>query len=734
MSKNLKKRFLIIFIVVGASLFLTFPISKRINLGLDLKGGMHLVLKVETEKLKDPTPTKRNDAVLRAMEILRNRIDSLGAGETVIQRQGEEQILVQLPGITDRDKALDIVNRVAHLEFKLVNDDPTKLKEALAGSVPVGFELKHIKKEDTPPVLLHEEPILQGDAIGDARVDFGQLGDAMISLTFNSVGAKEFAKITSAHVGDRLAIVLDGEVLSAPNIQEPILSGKAQITGQFQFKEASLLALALRSGALPVPMRVEEERTVGPLLGKDSIEAGVRATIIGGLAVVIFMSGYYLMGGLIASLALLVNLIMIFGFMGFMNVMMPDAKMTLTLPGIAGVILTLGMAVDANVLVNERIREELENGRTLSAALNAGFNRAFSSIFDSHVTNLIAAFMLFQFGSGPIKGFAMTLSIGLIASLFTSLYVARTLFTFLIEHKWISSLPMLHLIGKTNIDFIGKRYFCYIMSLLIVGVGLFSFISKKEAVYGIDFAGGQIQEYKFDKAVSADELRAALKKSNVSDAVIEQFDKNPETVMVRSSEDTFNKIQEAFKTNLSNHKFEVLRVEKVGPIVGKTLRRRAVLAIVFALLGMLIYVGFRFKHFDFAAAAVIALLYDVLVAAGMIVFLGRQIDLLTVTALLTIAGYSINDTIVTYDRVRENMNGKGKRLSLRELINLSVNQTLGRTILTTGVTLLVVVALYLFGGEVLNTFSLTLLIGFASGAFSTIFIASPLVLLFNKKK
>ena len=726
MSKNLSNRFLVIFGVIIASLFFTFPLEKRINLGLDLKGGMHLVLRIETEKL--PANAK-NDAVLRAMEIMRNRIDGMGVGETVIQRQGEDQIIIQLPGITDRKRALEIVGRVAHLEFKLVNSEPSKLKDAIAGNVPPGFELKETKKENEK-ILVGMESILQGEAIEDARVDFDNTGyEPKISLKFNSLGSKEFARITQEHVGDQLAIVLDGEVLSAPNIREAILTGQAEISGRFSFEEATILALALRSGALPAPMKVEEERTIGPLLGKDSIHSGIQATVIGGIVLVVFMSGYYLVGGVIASVALLINLIMIFGAMGFLSAMLPQTPMTLTLPGIAGIILTLGMAVDANILINERIREELNNQRPLTASINAGFDRALSAIIDSHVTSIFAAIMLFVFGSGPIKGFAVTLSVGLAASLFTAVYISRTFFMMLLEYKMVKNLPMLHLFKETKIDFISKRYFFYALSLAITLGGLFALYQKKEHAYGIDFVGGQIQEYRFAQPVSSEGVRASLKENGIEEAIIQQFDKNPEAVIIRTAEDSVEKVEAAFNKDFPNNKHEMMRVEKVGPVVGKALRSKAIWAISLAMLCIVGYVGFRFKHLDFAIAAIVALMHDVLAAMGLLVVFNRQIDLLVVTALMTIAGYSINDTIVTYDRVRENMQkGHLKKLSLREIINLSVNQTLGRTVLTTGATLSVVVVLYLMGGEVLNSFALCLLIGMVTGAYSTVFIASPIVL------
>ncbi|MDP8266709.1 MAG: protein translocase subunit SecD [Candidatus Aceula meridiana] len=731
--KSLKTRLLIIFGVIIASIYFAFPLEKRINLGLDLKGGMHLVLRVETEKISEDA---RKDAVVRAMEILRKRIDGMGVGETLIQRQGDNQILVQLPGVTDRDSAMAMIGKVAQLSFKLVSNDPNLLSQAIAGEIPEGYELKYTEDDDGSkrPLLVEKEIALGGQTVKDARVDFDQtgFGQPHISLTLNSEGAKTFGRITQENIGKQLAIILDEEVISAPNIKDSILSGNAQITGRFSFDEANLLALSLRSGALPAPMKIEEERTVGPLLGKDSIEAGIKATVVGGIAVLIFMFAWYFISGLIADIALALNLLMIVGAMGFLNMMMPDAQATLTLPGIAGIILTLGMAVDANVLINERIREEIANGRPLQAAVSNGFNKAFKAIVDSNMTTLIAAFMLFQFGSGPIKGFAVTLSIGLVISLFTALFVTKALFDLLINIKILRSLPSLRLIKGTKIDFVAKRYFCYVISTVVLVAGMLALFSKKDAAYGIDFVGGQVQEYQFENPVAVDDIRTSLSNKGLKNIVIQQFDKSPETIMIRTSDDSYDTVSQTFKDEYSDNSFELLRVEKVGPVVGKVLRKRALLAMLFALAGILIFVGFRFKHFDFAAAGVIALLHDVVITLGILAMTGRQIDLLVITALLTIAGYSINDTIVIYDRVRENLL-KAKKTTLRDVINLSVNQTLGRTVLTTVTTLLVVTALYFLGGHVLNTFAFCLLIGFISGTYSTIFIASPLVLIWQKK-
>ena len=732
MTVNLRNRIILIVAIVIAALFFTFPLEKNINLGLDLKGGMHLVLKVDVEKLEEDA---KSDAVLRAIEILRNRIDSMGVGEPVIQRQGKNEILIQLPGITDRDKAVSMIGRVAQLAFHMVSDEPGKMKEALDGNVPEGYQLKYIKKEDDAPILIDSKVALNGETVADARVDYDSQGfnQPNISLKFNGEGAKQFATLTKNNVNRRLAIVLDGEVLSAPNIKEAIMGGTARIDGMFTYDEASVLALSLRSGALPAPMHIEEERTIGPLLGKDSINSGINATVIGGAFVLLFMLVYYLKAGLISDIALALNLLLIFGLMGLVNKLMPNAPLTLTLPGIAGIILTLGMAVDANVLINERIREELQNDRPLKAAVNSGFAKALKAIIDSNVTTFIAALMLFQFGSGPIKGFAVTLSIGLAVSLFTALFVTRTIFLLAIQIGILKTLPMLSFFTKTKIDFVSKRFIAITLSSVMVIASFVVLHQKKESAYGIDFAGGQIQEYQFQTALEADEIRAALKEANIEEAVIQQFAQNPRNVMIKSASDTDQKVRETFRTAFPDNSFEMLRIEKVGPVVGKALRKAAVMAIVFALGGILLFVGFRFKHFDFATAGVIALLHDVIVTFGILLIMGRQIDLLVITALLTIAGYSINDTIIIYDRVRENL-VKYRRKPLAEIINESINQTLGRTILTTVTTLMVVITLFLRGGEVLNSFALCLIIGFVAGTYSTIFIASPLVLAWEKKK
>jgi len=736
MFRDLKWKISFILAVIILFTWFAFPLDKRINLGLDLKGGMHLVLRVDTSNLSE---NAKKDAVDRALEIVRNRIDEFGVGQPYIQRQGEDSIVVQLPGIADRNRAVEIIKKTALLEFKLVSMDPSKIKQALEGNVPEGHDLKRVEGKDDEEkkreILVEKEAVLTGENVVDAQVTFDQssFGEPYVSLKFNSKGATAFAKITEENVGKHLAIVLDGKVHSAPVIREPIPSGEAKIEGGFDFDEANDLAIILRVGALPAPMYIEEERTIGPLLGQDSISSGFRACMIGGILVLIFMVVYYLFAGLIANFALILNLILILGSFGLLKVLLPDQQITLTLPGIAGIVLTLGMAVDANVLVNERVKEEFSLGRPIIMAIKNGYHKAFRAIFDANLTTIIAAFLLFQFGTGPIRGFAITLTIGLLASMFTAIFVTRAILELLVSLRLLKNIRMLDLIRARRIDFIGKRKICYVISLVVIVIGMIAFFSKGNKAYGIDFAGGQVQEYIFQRPIAIEELRSNLRDAGLADASIQQYKDRPKIVMIRTPEDSVDTVSTVLSEKFQDNKFEILRIEKVGPVVGRLLRKRAILAILWALAGILIYVGFRFKHFDFAFAGIVALFHDILITVGILVLSGRQIDLLIVTALLTIAGYSINDTIVIYDRIRENLR-KMHKSSLAEIINFSLNQTLSRTIFTTVTTLLVVMALFLFGGEVLNGFAFSLLVGFISGIYSTVYIASPLVLIWQRKR
>jgi SecD/SecF fusion protein len=717
MIKRTDLRFRVI-IVLGLALvsfFYVFPLEKNINLGLDLKGGMYVVLQADTSSI----PSDRREAALSGtIEKIRNRIDAYGVKETSIQVQGKDSILVQVPGVVDRT-IVSKLKEVGKLEFKLVESDPEKVSAAIDGDVAVGYELKEYEDES---LLISKEASVVGADLEQSYIGFDSIGLPSVKLEFTGEGTDKFAKVTEKNVGERLAIVLDDMVMSAPVIRQAITSGEAEISGNFAMDEAKALTSVLNSGALPVPLVVKEENSVGPLLGSDSIKRGINSIILGAGVVVFFMLIYYLLGGIVAVVCIVLDLLFILAGLHVF-------RGTLTLPGIAGMILTLGMAVDANVLIFERIREELRLQKPLSISVKNGFDRAKRTIFDANITTLIAALFLFIFGTGPIRGFATTLSLGIVASIFTAVFVGRTIFSLLLNLK-MKKFPMLRLFHSSKINFVKLRNVCILISLVVICVGMFNFYSRKDDIYGIDFKGGQISEYKLTPAADVEEVRALLAQNEYKDIIIQEFKDIEGGVIIKSKEDVVDNITDVFKDNFEA--VDNLKVTTIGPAVGNLLKKKAYLAVLLSLLGILLYVGVRFKHFDFAFAAVIALFHDVVISLGFLSFFGYEVNLLTITALLTIAGYSINDTIVIYDRIRE-IAPRFHKLSLKEIINLAINKTLSRTIVTSFTTIIVVVCMYVLGGQALRGFSFTLLVGFIAGTYSSIYIAAPLVLLFQRR-
>lgn len=713
-------------LVVFFSGWNAWPPKDKVNLGLDLQGGMHLVLRVDLSKV----PKKaREDAADRALEIIRNRVDEFGVREPSIHKQGIDRIIVQLPGVTDRERAISLIGKTALLEFKLVAADrrynSAKLEAAIEGEIPEGLELVTLDPDlfpDEEALLLKEEVGLAGEALLDAYVGRDGYGNPNVEFKLDRIGARIFSRLTEENIGRRLAILLDGKVRSAPVIKTRIPAGEGTITGRFTYDEAHDTAIVLRAGALPCPLTIEEERTVGPTLGKDSIERGIKAIVYGGIAVLVFMAVYYLLAGIIANFALCLNLIIVLGALSYFGA-------ALTLPGIAGIILTIGMAVDANVLIFERIREEQKQGKTIHAAISSGYKKAFLTILDANLTTLITALILFRFGTGPVRGFAVTLSIGILASMFTSLVVTRCIFDGLASIKSFTKVKMLRLIGETNINFIDRRKIAYLVSVIVIATGLFAFIRKGEENFGIDFTGGSLQQFRFQSPVVADQVRGALKDIGLGDAQIQHFGAGNE-IIIRTGLDTHQEINQKFQEVFKDNKFELLRIERVGPAVGHDLRGKALMALFYAMLGICLYIAFRFE-FKFAICAIIALLHDVLVTIGFFSLTGREISLPVIAALLTVVGYSLNDTIVVFDRIREDSKLM-RKADYKTVVNTSINQTLSRTILTSLTTLLVVMALYFFGGEVINDFAFALLVGVLVGTYSSIFVASPILIDWHK--
>ena len=411
-------------ILAALAVWAVVPFGKKINLGLDLQGGMHLVLEVETEKL--PEGSGVMDAVDRAIEIIRNRVDALGVVEPVIQRQGDNWIVVQLPGIRDPQRAISLIGQTALLEFKLVSEKPLEDYldpdgKVLEKKLPGDLDVLPSKESGVRYFLIEKEQLLTGASLSNASVTTGELGEPVVAFEMTGEGGRAFATITGNHVGRQLAIILDGKVFSAPVIKQRIGGGSGVIEGRFGWDEARNLALVLRAGALPAPVKIINKEVVGPTLGRDSIERGMKAALVGTVLIIIFMAVYYRFSGVIADVALCMNLLYLLGILAWL-------KATLTLPGIAGAALTMGMSVDGNVLIFERIREELKSGKTIRVAVDNGYSRALLTIVDSHVTTLITALVLFFFGSGPIRGFAVTLFWGVSISLFTAVVITRAIF------------------------------------------------------------------------------------------------------------------------------------------------------------------------------------------------------------------------------------------------------------------------------------------------------------------
>ena len=590
--------------------------------------------------------------------------------------------------------------------------------------------------------LVKKNPELTGETIEEARGEPNRSWDAAsagrfeVSLSLDDNGTTIFSRVTAANVGRRLAIVLDNQVFSAPTLQVHIRDGRARITGMNSLEQANDLAIVLKAGALPAPVKIIEERTVGPSLGADSVNQGATSALFGLLLVLIFMLLYYRSPGLVADIALLFNILIVIGFMAYLNA-------TLTMPGIAGIILTIGMAVDANVLIFERIREEQARGKSIRAAIDAGYAKAFSAILDANVTTFLAGVVLFQYGTGPVKGFAVTLMLGIAASMFTAIIVSKNILTMLVDAFNIIQFKMLSLIKKTKVDFISKRKIAYAVSSIVIIAGFASMALKGGPQLSIDFKGGTIVQLEFDDPVEIDEVRKALANSEYAASEIKHFGKEGRDILLRlpvttrGGEEVAKEIEDLVAKNMPDRNFIEQRVETVGPKVGTELIQNAILAILIAMIGILIYVMWRFE-FKFALGSLAALAHDVLVTIGIFSIFDIEISITVIAAILTIIGYSLNDTIVVFDRIRENLLMVKDKSRYIEIMNQSINETLSRTFITSLTTLVVVVILAIFGGKVIFDFAFAMILGVIVGTYSSIFVASPAVAeiylrSFNKK-
>jgi SecD/SecF fusion protein len=681
--------------------------------------GTRLMLTLSEPGLVDVT----SKAVQQSIAIVRRRIDETGVNEPVVARQGESRIIVELPGVSDPGRIKRLLGSTAKMTFRLVASG-----ESAAGADTELLPLAE-KSGGARTIAVRRHVEVDGANLTDAHATRdSRTHEWVVSFSLDGTGTRQFAAVSTAHVGEPFAIVLDNKVLSAPVIREPIVGGKGQISGHFTVAEANDLAVLLRAGALPAPLTVVEERTVGPSLGADAIHAGLMSVLAGFSLVVGFMVAIYGHFGIYAAVALVMNLMLTMAGLALLGA-------TLTLPGIAGILLALGMAVDANILVNERIREEVKRGRGVIHAVETGFRRAYAAITDANVTTLIKMLILFAMGTGAIRGFAVTISLGIVISMFTAILLVRLLMS-----RWLKRVrPKSLTIGTrwrifpehTAIPFMRARYSGLVVSAMISLASL-GLAYKPGLQMGIDFAGGVVVEVRTNGPADVAMLRDKFGNLGLGPVQVQQFG-SPQDVVLRfeqqpggseAQSQAVDRVKETLHDVAPGA--QVRRVEVVGASVGSELFREGLTALGLAGIAMFGYIAFRFE-WPFAVGAIVTMFLDLTKTIGFFAITGLEFNLTSIAAILTIMGFSINDKVVVYDRVRENLRIY-KSKPLREVIDLSINETLSRTIGTSLALFLAIGPLALFGGPALWEFAVVLLFGLVLATSSSIFIAAPILL------
>ncbi len=682
---------------------------------------------------------RAGQALEQSVEIVRRRVDETGVAEPQIARQDPDRILVQLPGVQDPDRIKKLLGTTAKMDFHLVDEtgvpDPSHVPP---GDLLLQDDSMKGRTGESAPILVKRKIEVSGENLTNASAATDQqTGGWVVNFKFDSIGARKFAQVTEQNVGHRFAIVLDNKVITAPNIREPITGGSGQISGNFTAKDATDLSILLRAGALPAPMNIIEERSVGPDLGADSIKAGIYATVFGLVLVLLYMLFSYGLFGLFADIAVIVNLVLTIAALSLLQA-------TLTLPGIAGLLLSVGMSVDANILINERIREETKNGKPPFSAMEAGFSKAWSTIIDSNLTTLIKMAILYAFGAGVVRGFAVTIFLGIMISMFTATILVRLMMTTWMRRyrpKQLKISLVRFVPDKTNFRFMNGRFWGIGLSVALSVASVILFFTPG-LNYGIDFVGGIQIELKTDGPADFGKLRADLDKLGLGAAHLQQFGA-PDQVLVRldrqpggdeAQQAAVAKVKADLGQNFPGS--QVRSTTAVGATVSGELFWDGMEALGFALLAMLAYIWFRFE-WQFGVGAVLTLVLDVTKTIGFFAItgwlLGWQFDLESIAAILAIMGYSINDKVVVYDRVRENLR-KYRTMPLRELIDLSINETLSRTIGTSTSVFLATIPLALIGGEALLPFATVMLWGIVLSTISSIMIAAPILLFLGEKK
>ncbi len=727
MSRGAIVRLLLVLGLLGGCAALALTQEPR--LGLDLRGGTQITLQASDS----PSGVKADaEATDRAVEILRGRVDALGISEPTLTRAGENRILIELPDVQDPRKAVETIGRTAQLTVHPV------VRGGLASADEKPSETGNQVLPGEGGEFIEVGPTaLEGDDITGAQAAQPTGLEWVVRVDFSGDGSRAFGQLSAAAAcaqGDpnRIAIVLDGEIISSPSVNVPCggsITDTTDITGSFTLTEAKDLSVLIEGGALPLPVEVIEQRVVGPTLGKAAIDASWQAGLIGLMLTGLFIAGVYRFVGLLATLALTSYALLAYA-------MLVGLGSTLTLPGLAGFVLAIGLAIDANVLVFERAREEYAANPSagLRRALTIGFNKAWSAIIDSNVTTLLAAALLFILGSGPIKGFGVTLSIGVVASMISALVIARVLTEIGVSNRWVEQRPAFSGIGsvgkvrtwleRRDPDLMSRRA----LWLAVSGAALVFAVSgivSQGLNLGVEFTGGRVLEYSTTTPISADKAREVVSDVGYPEATVQESDNDKITVRIgQISDDEAVRIETALGDAAGGATKE--RDEKIGASLGTELRDKALIAMGIALLVQMIYLAIRFK-WTFGVAAVLAMFHDVVIVTGVFAWLGKPIDGIFLAAALTIVGLSVNDTVVVFDRVRERWQGSRAEDTFNRLANKAAVETMPRTVNTGLGAMFILAALAVLGGDSLRDFAIALLLGLVIGTYSSVFTATPLV-------
>ncbi len=719
----------------------------RLKQGLDLAGGVSFTLEMDAAAAEQQVSDSAQEQLSKAINIMADRIDGLGVAEPVIRAVGENRIEVQLPDVStvENPEIIDSLKKPAKLEFKLVHRDRNPQFESPTELPPPGFYKLILEREERTgeiveiPHYIKRIPEATGEIIDRAVPTINETGGFEVQLVFTSEGSDIFADITGqiAAENDRiaamtgqqsigqLAIILDGLLYSAPTVREEIRGGNAVITGNFTQREAIDLSNVLNN-PLAVELEVAQMAETGPTLAEEARKNSINAAMIGGSLVVGFMILYYWLGGAVAVISVVTNLVILIGILASFGA-------TMTLPGVAALVLTIGMAVDANILIFERIREELRLGKSTVNALRGGYEKALSTIVDANVTTMITAIILIWLGTGPVKGFGVTLSIGIGASMFCALVVSRLILEFLVEVCKVDRIIGFSLFGKTNIDFLKFRKPAFLSSWVIVLIGVGWLITHNDNIFGIDFVGGDELTVGYQEEIAAEEFQAVADAGGFGEvnAVYQTVIGTDSSVIKIQTE--LDKGGDYFEALSAAHPEAMLDLQgetQIGASVSGEIQQKAFLSVAVALLGILLYVALRFEV-GYGIGAVVATIHDVLMTLGIFVLFGGQFTAPMIAAVLMILGYSINDTIVVFDRIREEL-GLNPDATLSDVIRMAINRVLSRSILTSITTLLSAITLWVFGSGIIVDFAFVFMVGILTGTFSSIFIASPVFYWWHK--